>query len=334
MQLVTGGKKVVTFGEDVGMVGGAGAEDVHGGTSSTLGDRGGTGAPDEHVQVLPLGRHGGDGLRLRRVSTGAALLLVPGRRRCCSSLGTGADDVEEVGVVEAGSPRGGVARRLQRVDLHPGEVGHPWLHGLRVGVGVRARGLRARAGGLAHGDPHPSAVAAGGDGDGVCLELDLAPGERDDVGVDAERDDGRRGAVGELVEHERAGGAVLEEEEHERVPDDALEHDDLDHERSRVDGGGGGAAAAVHAAEQRDAHDERVGERGEGEERDAPVEAEEARGGGGEEAGGEEEEREDGDLLQRVGGEEAQVHGERVVGGDEVEGEERDGEERDEAVDP
>ena len=98
----------------------------------------------------------------RRVSVGAALLLVPRHHSRRSSLGTGADDVEEVGVVEAGAARGGVARRLQRVDLHPGEVGHPWLHVLRVGVGVRARGLRARVGGLAHGDPHPSAVAVGG----------------------------------------------------------------------------------------------------------------------------------------------------------------------------
>ena len=74
-----------------------------------------------------------------------------------------------------------------------------------------------------------------------------------------------------------------------------------------------------------------LGEHGEGEERDAPVEAEEVRRG---KAGGEEEEEEDGELLQRVGDEEAQVHGEGVVGGDEVEGEERDGEERHEAVDP
>ena len=123
------------------MVGGAGPEDVHGGASGSLGDRRGAGAPDEHVQVLPLGCHG-HGLRLRRVPAGA-LLLVPRRRCSSSSLGTGADDVEEVGVVEAGAARGGVARRLQRVDLDAGEVGDPGLHGLRVGVGVRARGLGA-----------------------------------------------------------------------------------------------------------------------------------------------------------------------------------------------
>ena len=185
-------------------------------------------------------------------------------------------------------------------------------------MGVGAGGLGARAGGLAHGDPQ-AAVA----GElGVGLEVSL--GERDDVGVDAEGDDGGGGAVGELVDDERARGAVLEEEEHERVPDDALEDDDLDHERA-------GGVGAVHAPEQRDAHDERVGERGEGEERDAPVEVED--GGREGEAGSQEEEREDDELLERVGGEEAEVHLEGVVGGDEVEGEERDGEERDEAVD-
>jgi len=37
--------------------------------------------------------------------------------------------------------------------------------------------------------------------------------------------------------------------------------------------------------------------------------------------------------LKRVGGDEAEIHGVRIVGGDEVEGEERDGEDSDEAVD-
>jgi hypothetical protein len=286
-----------------------GAEDMHGPAAGALGDRRGAGAPDEHVQVLPLGRLR---VRLRRVAASGALLLVC----CCCSLGAG--DVEELCVVEAGAARRGVARRLQRVDFHPGEVGDPrLLHGHGVGVGVGAGGLGARAGGLAHGDPHPSVL-----GD-LCVGLEVALCKRDDVGVDAEGDDGGGGAVGELVHDERARGAVLEEEEHERVPDDALEDDDLDHERA-------GGVGAVHAPEQRDAHDERVGERGEGEERDAPVEVE---NGGPGEAGGEEEEREDDELLERVGGEEAEVHLEGVVGGDEVEGEERDGEERDEAVD-
>jgi hypothetical protein len=257
------------------------------------------------VQVLHFSRLS---VWLRRVSAAGSLLLV--------SLG--ADDVEELGVVEAGPPRRGVARGLERIDLHAGEVGDPRLHGLGVRVGVGDGGLGARAGGLAHGDPHPAVLRD----PGVGLELPL--GERDDVGVDAEGDDGGGGAVGELVHDERARGAVLEEEEHERVPDDALEHDDLDHERPR-------GVGAVHAPEQRDAHDERVGQRGEGEERDAPVEVEEGQPG---EAGGDGEEREDDDLLERVGGEEAEVHLERVVGGDEVEGEQRDGEERHEAVDP
>ena len=58
-----------------------------------------------------------------------------------------------------------------------------------------------------------------------------------------------------------ARGAVLEEEEHERVPDDALEDDDLDHECAGVGGGGGRGrgSTVVHAVEQWDAHDERVG---------------------------------------------------------------------------
>ncbi|ONK55478.1 uncharacterized protein A4U43_UnF2560 [Asparagus officinalis] len=51
------------------------------------------------------------------------------------------------------------------------------------------------------------------------------------------------------------------------------------------------------------------------------------------EVGPEGEEEEDRELLKGVSGYEAEVHGEGVVGGDEVEGEQRDGEERDEAVD-
>jgi hypothetical protein len=56
-------------------------------------------------------------LRLGRVSSGALLITRN------SSAGT--DDVEEVSVIEAGSARGGVARRLQRVDLDAGEVEAP-----------------------------------------------------------------------------------------------------------------------------------------------------------------------------------------------------------------
>uniref|UniRef100_A0A804QZB0 Uncharacterized protein n=1 Tax=Zea mays TaxID=4577 RepID=A0A804QZB0_MAIZE len=46
------------------------------------------------------------------------------------------------------------------------------------------------------------------------------------------------------------------------------------------------------------------------------------------------EQRQDDQLLQRVGGDEPDVHGVGVVGGDEVEGQQRHGEERHEAVDP
>ncbi|KAI4386577.1 hypothetical protein MLD38_004499 [Melastoma candidum] len=152
----------------------------------------------------------------------------------------------------------------------------------------------------------------------VGLEGPLAV-EGEDVGVHAEGDDGA-GSVGELLRDEDAGAAVLEEEEHEGVPDDALEDDDLDHEGARV--------VTIHAAEQGDAHDEGVGEGGEGEEGDGPVEGAAGAGTRPEGEGGEDEE-----LLEGVGGEEAEVHGVRVVGGDEVEGEEGDGEEGDEAVD-
>ena len=93
----------------------------------------------------------------------------------------------------------------------------------------------------------------------------------------------------------------------------------MHHERAGV--------LAVHGDQQRDAHDERVGERGEGEDGDAPLQAARAS-----EVGPEGEEGEHDQLLERVGGDEAEVHGVRVVGGDEVEGEERDGEYGDEAV--
>uniref|UniRef100_A0A804NXX5 Uncharacterized protein n=1 Tax=Zea mays TaxID=4577 RepID=A0A804NXX5_MAIZE len=90
---------------------------------------------------------------------------------------------------------------------------------------------------------------------------------------------------------------------------------------------------AVHAPEQRDAHDERVGQRGEGEERDGPVQVEAAPPPAAEVAPrGEHGQHHE--LLQRVGGDEAQVHGVGVVGGDEVEGQQRHREERHEAVDP
>ena len=144
------------------------------------------------------------------------------------------------------------------------------------------------------------------------------PVQRNDVGLDFERNYRSR-RLRELLHDQNLGPSVLEQEEEERVPDYTLENDDLDHERAGV--------LAVHGDQERDAHDERVGERGEGEDGDAPLEAARAR-----EVGPEGEEGEHDQLLERVGGDEAEVHGVRVVGGDEVEGEERDGEYRDEAV--
>jgi len=52
-----------SFGKGVAMVG-TGAKDMHGPAAGALRDRRGTGFPDEHVQVLPLGRLR---MRLRRV---------------------------------------------------------------------------------------------------------------------------------------------------------------------------------------------------------------------------------------------------------------------------
>ncbi|KAG6390659.1 hypothetical protein SASPL_148397 [Salvia splendens] len=62
-----------------------------------------------------------------------------------------------------------------------------------------------------------------------------------------------------------------------------------------------------------------VGEGGEGKEGDGPVE--------GSSGADPRPDSEDDKLLERVGGDEAVVHGVGVVGGDEVEGEERDDEE-------
>lgn len=155
----------------------------------------------------------------------------------------------------------------------------------------------------------------------LSLSLDgvSPPVERHDVRIHDDRGDGA-GSVGELLGDEQLGAAVLEHEEHESVPDDALEHDNLDHEAA--------GEFAVHALEERDAHDESVGESGDGEEGDGPLEgaaaAEVAPGG---------ENGEDHELLEGVGGDELEVHGVGVVGGDEVEGEEGHGEEGDEAVD-
>ena len=132
--------------------------------------------------------------------------------------------------------------------------------------------------------------------------------------------DNRPSRVGKLLGDQKLRAAVLEEKEHERVPYDTLENHDLHHEVA--------GEVAVHAFEERYAHDKSVGESGQGEEGDGPVQ-----GAVGAEFAPEEEEREDDDFLERVGGEETEVHGVRVVGGDEVEREERDGEESHETVD-
>ncbi|BAS96924.1 Os06g0232350, partial [Oryza sativa Japonica Group] len=303
------------------------------------------GAPDEHVEVfavLALGlavgrllglgrrRHGRVGRRVLPVLAAGLVgrrrvLLVVGRPRRGAGahpervpggeVGAAPDHGVEVSVVEAGAPRRRVARRLQRVDLGVGEVARP-RRGAGEPHGAPRVDVGARRVGAAHGDVYLAVLLHLG------LRLDHVPPpvERHDVGV---HDDGRDGARGvrELLGDEDPGAAVLEHEEHQRVPDDALEHHDLHHEAT--------GELPVHPLQQRDPHDERVGQRGEGEEGDGPLE-----GAAAGEVAPQGEEREDDELLQGVGGDEAEVHGVGVVGGDEVEGEERDGEERHEAVDP
>ena len=142
--------------------------------------------------------------------------------------------------------------------------------------------------------------------------------EGNNVGFNLERNYGS-GRLRELLHDEHLGAAKLEEEKEKRVPYDTLEDDDLDHERSGV--------LAVHGDQERDPHDERVGERGEGEDCDAPLEAP-----GAGEVSPEDQEGEHEDFLEGVCCDETEVHGVRVVGGDEVEREERDGEDGDETV--
>ncbi|KAI3443284.1 uncharacterized protein J3R85_000214 [Psidium guajava] len=115
--------------------------------------------------------------------------------------------------------------------------------------------------------------------------------------------------------------SVLEHEEHGGIPNDALHHHDLDHERARE--------AAVHGLEKRNTHRQRIGQGGEKEEGDYPLEV--AVLG---EGMLEEEREEDDHFLQEVGGNKVVVHGVNVVGGDEVEGEEGHGEHHHEPVDP
>jgi len=122
-----------------------------------------------------------------------------------------------------------------------------------------------------------------------------------------------------LFHDEDFGSTVFEKEKEEGVPDDALEHDDLNHEGARV--------VPVHGNQERDAHDECVGERGEGEDGDHPLQR--TRFG---EVGPERQGEEHHDFLECVGGDEAEVHGVGVVCRDEVKGEEWHGEDRHEPV--
>lgn len=72
----------------------------------------------------------------------------------------------------------------------------------------------------------------------------------------------------------------------------------------------------VHSLEERDSHDKSVGESGDGEESDGPLQAAALA-----DPGPDGEDGEDYELLESVCGDEAGVHGVGVVGGDEMEGE-------------
>ena len=282
------------------------------------------------------------GVRRRRVAAFPRrelvghLLVEP--RRACAGLRERAGHLAavehgvEVGLVEAGAAGRGLPRRLQRVDLDAREVGGARGHGRGRAVGAvpphagarttvaAARGGRGRG---AADDDVDAAVAADL---GVGLQR-LAAVERDDVGVDPEGGDAGADVRRELLGDERLGAAVLEEEEHERVPDDALQHHDLHHEVARE--------VAVHGAEQRDAHHQRVGQRGQREERDGPVQRRRRRATAvaGEHVVPHRQRRQDDELLERVGGQEPVLHRVGVAAGDEVEGEQRHGEDGHEAVD-
>ena len=304
-------------------------------------DGGGAGAPHEHVELLGVvaAGHGARGSR-RRPCRGRALVEVGlprrrpprrvhrvqlggaeargarpagGRRRRRRAVDHGHGG-EEVGVVEVGAPRAVLPRRAHGVDLRAREVGRSRR---RRDHQQRPPRRRRRA---AHRDVQAAVLRHLG------LRLGAAALQRHHVRVHVQRRDGRRG-VRELVRDEHPRGAELEEEEQQRVPDDALEHDDLHHEGARV--------GTVHGDQQRDPHHQRVGQRRHGEERDGPVQPRrrEPAGAGGQQARPHGQPRQDEQLLQCVGGQEPEVHGVGVVGGDEVEGQQRHGEDGDEAVD-
>jgi hypothetical protein len=290
-------------------------------------DGGGARAPHEHVELLGVvvARHGRGP---RRPGRGRALVEVglprrrPPRRVHRVQLGgaeargaragrrrgrRAVDHGEEVGVVEVGAPRAVLPRRAHRVYLRARQVGRPRRR-------HQQRPPRRRR--PAHRHVEPAVLRHLG------LRLGAPALQRHHVRVHVQRRDGRRG-VRELVRDERPRGAELEEEQQQRVPDDALEHHHLHHQ--------GPGVGTVHGDQQRDAHHQRVGQRRHGEERDGPVQPRRRQPGGQARARG--QPREDDQLLQRVRGQEPEVHGVRVVGGDEVEGQQRHGEDGHEAVD-
>jgi len=163
----------------------------------------------------------------------------------------------EVRVVETGSSRSRIPRRLQRVNLCIGQIGRPRSQRNRIGT-MRAprEDLRARTGRLSDSNMELAIVTN--------LRLSLKrflPIQRYDIRVNLEGDNGPC-RVGKLLHDEKLGTPILKQKQHQSVPDDALKHHYLHHEGPR--------RVPVHALEQWDPHDERVGERGEGEERDGP----------------------------------------------------------------
>lgn len=263
--------------------------------------RGGVGLSHWRAVLFEIGRpRGRTSGRLQGVEVGGSEVRVPAREALDSHHGV------EIGVVEVRAPGRGVPGRAQAVNLGVGEVRRPRRH-CRTPQGP-PRSVR-----LPHRDVELPVVADLGVG------LQEVPAvQRNDVGVDLEGDDGRRG-LRKLLHDEHLSAAVLEEEEEEGVPDDTLEHHHLDHEGTIV--------VAVHGYQQGNAHDQSVGQGGDREDGDHPLQAPIPG-----EVGPDSEDDEHDDLLQRIGGDEPEVHGVGVVGGDEVEGEQRHGEDRDEAV--
>lgn len=79
--------------------------------------------------------------------------------------------------------------------------------------------------------------------------------------------DGDNGAssVRELLRDKHSGTPELKHEQHQGVPNDALKDHNLNHEAPRE--------LTIHTFEQRDAHDQGVGEGGEGEQSYGPLQA-------------------------------------------------------------